>query len=78
MMEKVICPPKLRCGLFTTAAVDNIDWHFFVSMPIPKGTILHLPEAYTNLIPTLVKHDLFVLKIKGPSKTNTTSCREGI
>lgn len=25
MMEKVTCPPKLKCGIFTTAAVDNID-----------------------------------------------------
>ena len=25
MMEKAICPPKLKHGLFTTGAVDNID-----------------------------------------------------
>ena len=25
MREKAICPPKLKHGLFTTAAVDNID-----------------------------------------------------
>ena len=25
MMEKAICPPKLKHGLFTTVAVDNID-----------------------------------------------------
>lgn len=24
-MEKVVCPPQLRGGVFTTAAVDNID-----------------------------------------------------
>lgn len=24
-MEKIVCPPKLRGGLFTTAAIDNID-----------------------------------------------------
>ena len=24
-MEKAVCPPNLRCGLFTTAAADNID-----------------------------------------------------
>ncbi|CAL8335924.1 unnamed protein product [Merluccius merluccius] len=24
-MEKAVCPPKLKGGLFTTAAVDNID-----------------------------------------------------
>ena len=23
--EQVVCPPKLRSGLFTTSAVDNID-----------------------------------------------------
>lgn len=23
--EKAVCPPKLKCSLFTTAAVDNID-----------------------------------------------------
>ena len=27
MMEKAICPPKLRCELFTSAAVDNIIDH---------------------------------------------------
>ena len=24
-MKDVVCPPKLRQGLFTTGAVDNID-----------------------------------------------------
>lgn len=24
-MEQAVCPPNLRCGLFTTAAADNID-----------------------------------------------------
>ena len=23
--EKAVCPPKLKCSLFTTAAVDNTD-----------------------------------------------------
>ena len=23
--QKAVCPPQLKCGLFTTAAVDNID-----------------------------------------------------
>lgn len=27
MMDDVVCPPKMRRGLFTTAAVDNIDYN---------------------------------------------------
>ena len=26
-MDGVVCPPKMRNGLFTTAAVDNIDYN---------------------------------------------------
>lgn len=26
-VDGVVCPPKMRCGLFTTAAVDNIDYN---------------------------------------------------
>ena len=26
-IDGVACPPKLRCGLFTVAAVDNIDYN---------------------------------------------------
>ena len=35
-MEKVVCPPKLRLELFTTAAIDNIDHN--PSSTSPKGS----------------------------------------
>ena len=100
MRAKAVCPPKLKCGLFTTAAVDNIDHNpssisahdsfhgtgislfqhtsedlygfaqvFTTNNTVSSEIKAHLPEAYTNITPiTGFKHDLFVPKLKGPSR----------
>ena len=105
VMEKVICPPKVKCGLFTSAAVDNIDHNpsstsahgsfhgtgislfqhvdknfsgftqtIFTDDTVSKGTAVHLPEAYTNIVPVnLIKHDLAVPKLNSPNKADLKS-----
>ena len=111
MRAKIVCIPKLKCGLFTTAAVDNIDQNpsstsaqdSFHATGISlfqhtsddlcgfaqniatentdsrKETIAHLPEAYTNITPIAgFKHNLFVPKLKGPSKANIQLIPQGI
>ena len=103
MMEKVICPPKLRCELFTSAAVDNIIDHkpsstsahgsfhgtcislfqhadknfcgftqtIVTDDTVSKGTAVHLPEAYTNIVPVdLINHELPVPKLSSPNKAD--------
>ena len=47
MTEKVICPPKLKCGLFTTAAVDNIDHN-------PSSTSAH--DSFHGIGISLFQH----------------------
>ena len=96
MTENVVCPPKLKCGLFTTAAVtpvllvrmihsmELVSLCFNTQMvtsvdilelitdnAISRGATAHLLESYVNIIPiTVIKHDPFVPKLKGPNKTN--------
>ena len=43
----VVCPPELKCGLFTTAAVDNIDHN-------PSFTSAH--DAFHGTAQSLFQH----------------------
>ena len=43
----VVCPPELKCGLFTTAAVDNIDHN-------PSSTSAH--DAFHGTAQSLFQH----------------------
>ena len=93
---------ELKCGVFTTAAVDNIDHNpssasahgsfhgtgislfqhtderfcgftqtIVTDHTVFKRTVMHLPEAYTNIIPvSLIKHDPPVSKLSGPNKAD--------
>ena len=45
--EKAVCPPKLKCSLFTTAAVDNIDHN-------PSSTSSH--DAFHGTCISLFQH----------------------
>ena len=45
--EKAVCPPELKCGLFTTAAVDNIDHN-------PSSTSAH--DAFHGTGHSLFQH----------------------
>ena len=49
--QKAVCPPQLKCGLFTTAAVDNIEhklhqcsllvpWNWDIPIPASKFYVL--------------------------------------
>ena len=45
--EKVVCPPEVKCSLFTTAAVDNIDHN-------PSSTSSH--DAFHGTCISLSQH----------------------
>ena len=45
--EKAVCPPELKCGLFTTAAIDNIDHN-------PSSTSAH--DAFHGTGHSLFQH----------------------
>lgn len=45
--ERVVCPPKLRSGIFTTAGVDNIDHN-------PSSTTAH--DSFHGTAISLVQH----------------------
>ena len=42
-----VCPPELKCGLFTTAAIDNIDHN-------PSSTSAH--DAFHGTAQSLFQH----------------------
>ena len=57
--EKAVCPPKLKCSLFTTAAVDNIDHNpsSTSSHDAFHGTCISLfqrPDSDNSGVPQLV------------------------
>ena len=102
-LEEIVCPPKMRNGLFTTAAVDNIDHNLssgtakysfhgtgisLIQHPTHESagsdrgvlvinqctpstrTIMHLPQAYTNVPPVAGMSKKFTAPpVKSPLKS---------
>ena len=73
MMETAVCPPQLKGGLFTTAAVDNIDHN-------PSSTSAH--DSFHGTGISLLQHqddfigiDRGVATTQGDTATNVTITR---
>ena len=59
-MEQVVCPPTLRGGVLTTAAVDNIDH----TTPVPPQQQMHYMELHSpcfSILLALVREWIVVL-----------------
>ena len=54
--DGMVCPSDLRRGLFTTAAMDNIDHNPTATTENKKTkTVLELPDSYTNIRPAFFR-----------------------
>lgn len=47
--EQCLCPPKLKCGLFTTAAVDNLDHNRSSTTSISWDSHIYFPTSLSGM-----------------------------
>lgn len=73
-MEKAVCPPELKGGLFTTAAVDNIDHSSTSAHDLFHGTGISNTQTTTSVeLPGLLPTPIVMLLV--PRRYQSLSLR---